>query len=155
MSKNPLLQKLEKEHLNNKATPDFHIGDTVRVHVSIVEGEKKRVQIYTGTVIARKGHGLSETFSVHRVAYGEGMERVFLTHSPNIGKIEVTKHGRVRRGKLYYLRGTSGKKSKVEGRIGGRRPGQTTNNIEETVAIDKEATGMANESTTAANPVSS
>src|SRR5689334_17939352 len=112
MSRNPILEKLETKHLK-KEKQDFHIGDTVRVHVSIVEGEKKRTQVYTGTVIARKGTGLSETFSVHRVAYGEGMERVFLIHSPNINKIEVTKHGHVRRSKLYYLRGTAGKKAKV------------------------------------------
>jgi large subunit ribosomal protein L19 len=74
-----------------------------------------------GTVIARKGGGLSETFSLHRVAYGEGMERVFPLHSPRIAKIEIIKEGKVRRGKLYYLRGTSGKKAKVRGRVAARR----------------------------------
>lgn len=114
MSKTALIQKLEQAQLRKKV-PSFSVGDTVRVHTRIIEGEKERVQVFTGTVIARKGTGLSETFSVHRVAYGEGMERVFPLHSPRIAKIEVVKQGRVRRGKLYYLRGTSGKASKVRG----------------------------------------
>ena len=120
MSKTAAIQKLEQEQLKSNVT-DFRIGDTVRVHTRIIEGQKERVQVFTGTVIARKGTGLSETFSVHRVAYGEGMERVFLVHSPRIAKIEVIKEGHVRRSKLYYLRGTSGKKSKVKGRLGARR----------------------------------
>jgi len=117
MSRAAVIQKLEKEQLK-KNIPNFKIGDTIRVHTRIVEGEKERTQIFTGTVIARKGTGISETFSVHRVAYGEGMERVFPLHSNRIAKIEIVKEGKVRRGKLYYLRGTSGKKAKVKGRIG-------------------------------------
>lgn len=120
MSRNALIEKLESQQLK-KVIPAFRVGDTVRVHIRIIEGDKERTQVFTGTVIARKGTGLSETFSVHRVAYGEGMERVFLLHGPRIAKIEVTKEGDVRRGKLYYLRGTSGKKSKVKGRHGARR----------------------------------
>lgn len=120
MSKSAIIQKLEKEQMKKKV-PDFRVGDTIRVHTRIIEGEKERIQIFTGTVIARKGYGLSETFSVHRVAYGEGMERVFPLHSPRIAKIEIMKEGEVRRSKLYYLRGTSGKKSKVRGRIGASR----------------------------------
>ncbi|HEV8051074.1 MAG TPA: 50S ribosomal protein L19 [Parachlamydiaceae bacterium] len=119
MSKLAVIQKLENKQLKQNIT-SFRIGDTVRVHTRIIEGEKERVQVFTGTVIARKGAGASETFSVHRVAYGEGMERVFLIHSPRITKIEVIKEGDVRRSKLYYLRGTSGKASKVKARIGGR-----------------------------------
>lgn len=119
MSKLPVVQKLERKQLKKDLSP-FNVGDTVRVHTRIIEGEKERIQMFTGTVIARKGTGLSETFSVHRVAYGEGMERVFLLHSPRIAKIEVMKEGHVRRSKLYYLRGTSGKKSKVKARIGRR-----------------------------------
>jgi large subunit ribosomal protein L19 len=119
MSKPAIIQKLEKEQLKNKVT-SFNVGDTVSVHTRIIEGEKERVQVFTGTVIARKGYGTSETFSVHRVAYGEGMERVFLLHSPRIAKIEVIKEGQVRRSKLYYLRRTSGKASKVKGRVGGK-----------------------------------
>lgn len=119
MSKLAVIQKLENKQLKNNIAP-FRIGDSVRVHTRIIEGEKERIQVFTGTVIARKGTGISETFSVHRVAYGEGMERVFVLHSPRIAKIEVIKEGHVRRGKLYYLRGTSGKASKVKARIGGR-----------------------------------
>lgn len=120
MSRSAIIEKLEKNQLKNNITR-FHVGDTVRVSTRIIEGEKERIQIFTGTVIARKGTGLSETFSVHRVAYGEGMERVFLLNSPRIAKIEVTKEGDVRRGKLYYLRGTSGKAAKIKGRTMARR----------------------------------
>lgn len=99
--------------------PEFEIGDTIRVSTRIVEGEKERVQVFQGTVIARKGRGLSETFSLHRVSYGEGMERVFFIHSPRIVKVQVVKKGDVRRAKLYYLRGKTGKKAKVKEKIGG------------------------------------
>lgn len=119
MSKAAVILKLESQQKKN-TVPDFRIGDTVKVHTRIIEGDKERTQVFTGTVIARRGAGLSETFSVHRVAYGEGMERVFLVHSPRISNIEVMKHGKVRRNKLYYLRGTSGKKAKVKGQVGMR-----------------------------------
>ncbi len=120
MSKAAIIQKLEKEQLK-KNPGQFSVGDTVKVHTRIIDGDKERIQVFTGTVIARKGYGVSETFSVHRVAYGEGMERVFLLHSPRIAKIEVIKEGDVCRAKLYYLRGTSGKKSKVKGLKGGAK----------------------------------
>lgn len=120
MGKTAIIKKLEDKQLKRNVG-DFRVGDTIRVHTRIVEGEKERVQVFTGTVIARKGVGVSETFSVHRVAYGEGMERVFPIHSPRIVKIEVVKEGSVRRSKLYYLRGTSGKASKIKGRLGSRR----------------------------------
>lgn len=131
MSKHQSIQKLEQKQLK-KSPDDFHVGDTVRIHTRIIEGEKERIQIFTGTVIARKGTGLSETFSVHRVAYGTGMERVFLLHSPRIAKIEIVKEGKVRRAKLYYLRGTSGKAAKVKGRIVARKSlaNQEKENIE-------------------------
>ncbi len=83
-----------------------------------MEGDKERIQIFTGTVIARRGSGLSETISLYRFSYGAGIERVFLLHSPKIAKIEVTRTGKVRKSKLYYLRGTSGKASKVQEHIG-------------------------------------
>lgn len=126
MNKLPVIHKLEQKQLK-KNVASFNIGDTVRVHTRIIEGEKERIQVFTGTVIARKGSGVSETFSVHRVAYGEGMERVFLLNSPRIAKIEVVKEGHVRRSKLYYLRGTSGKASKVKGRVGGRSSSAANN----------------------------
>ena len=137
MSKLAVVQKLEKKQLK-KNTTEFRIGDSIRVHTRIIEGEKERIQVFTGTVIARKGAGTSETFSVHRVAYGEGMERVFLLHSPRIAKIEVIKEGDVRRSKLYYLRGTSGKASKVKARIGRRTAAASPTVAEETVEVENE-----------------
>ncbi|NGX55642.1 MAG: 50S ribosomal protein L19 [Chlamydiae bacterium] len=114
-----IIEELEKEQLK-EAVPEFDIGDTLRISTRIIEGEKERVQVVQGTVIARKGSGLSETFSIHRISYGEGMERVFYLHSPRISNIEVVKRGDVRRAKLYYLRGTSGKAAKVKEKIGRR-----------------------------------
>jgi large subunit ribosomal protein L19 len=147
MSKSAVIAKLEKKQLK-KEIPVFNIGDTVRIHTRIIEGEKERIQIFTGTVIARKGTGLAETFSLHRVAYGEGMERVFPVHSPRIAKIEVVKEGHVRRSKLYYLRGTSGKAAKVKGRIGGRGS-RTASEETDTVAEEPVVGGelQAQEST--------
>lgn len=138
MSKSAVIQKLEKKQLK-KDVGDFRIGDTVRIHTRIIEGQKERIQMFTGTVIARKGTGLSETFSVHRVAYGEGMERVFPLHSPRIAKIEVIKEGDVRRSKLYYLRGTSGKASKVKKLLGARKPKAEAAPREEEAAVEAAA----------------
>lgn len=111
-----LIQSIEKEHLKSDL-PNFKVGDTISVHTRIVEGEKERIQVFTGTVIGRKGTGLSATISLYRVSYGSGMERVFLLHSPRIAKIEVMKSGKVRKAKLYYLRGVSGKAAKVKEQI--------------------------------------
>ena len=97
--------------------PAIEIGDTVKVHVKIREGEKERIQLFEGTVIARKGSGISETFTVRRLSYGVGVERVFPLHSPNVAKIELVRHGRVRRSKLYYLRDRVGKAAKVKEQI--------------------------------------
>ena len=94
--------------------PVIEIGDTVKVHVKIREGDKERIQLFEGTVIARRGSGVSETFTVRRVSYGVGVERVFPLHSPNVAKVEVVRHGRVRRSKLYYLRDRVGKAAKVK-----------------------------------------
>ncbi len=129
MSRSIVMEKLEQKQLKRNLG-NFRVGDTVRIHTRIIEGEKERIQVFTGTVIARKGTGASETFSVHRVAYGEGMERVFPIHSPRIAKIEVVKEGHVRRSKLYYLRGTSGKSSKVKGRMGARRAVESSEQIQ-------------------------
>jgi large subunit ribosomal protein L19 len=112
VSRTPLIEELEKSYLK-KDLPQFNVGDTVRVETRIVEGEKERIQAFTGTVIAKKGVGLSETFSLYRHAYGSNMERVFLLHSPRIAQIEVVRSGKVRRAKLYYMRGKSGKAMKV------------------------------------------
>lgn len=94
--------------------PNIRIGSTVKVHVKIREGERERIQIFEGTVIARRGSGISETFTVRRVSYGVGVERVFPIHSPNIAKVELVRLGRVRRSKLYYLRDRVGKSAKVK-----------------------------------------
>ena len=95
----------------------FRIGDTVKVHFSIVEGKNERVQVYEGLVIARKNGGLRQTFTVRKLSYGVGVERVFPVHSPRIQKIEVTRRGKVRRSKLYYIRDRVGKRAKVAERI--------------------------------------
>lgn len=94
--------------------PQFNVGDTVKVHVKIREGEKERIQVFEGTVIARKGSGVAETFTVRRVSYGVGVERVFPVHSPNVAKVDIVRTGKVRRAKLYYLRGRVGKAAKVK-----------------------------------------
>ena len=97
-----------------ETTPAFNIGDTIRVDVKIREGERERIQAVEGTVIAKKGSGVAETFTVRRVAYGVGVERVFPLHSPNVAAIKVIRHGKVRRSKLYYLRDRVGKAAKVK-----------------------------------------
>ena len=94
--------------------PQFRAGDTVRVHVRVVEGERERVQVFEGIVIRRRGSQLSETFTVRKISFGVGVERTFPVHSPMLAKIEVMTHGDVRRSKLYYLRDRVGKKAKVK-----------------------------------------
>lgn len=112
-----LIESIEAEQLKTDI-PEFRVGDTISVHYRIIEGEKMRIQVFTGTVIARKGKGISETVSLYRVAYGSAMERVLLIHSPRVAQIEVVKRGKVRKGKLYHLRGIFGKKAKVKEAIG-------------------------------------
>ena len=106
------LQRLEQTFPTN-TLPEFEIGDTVRVHVKVIEGEKERIQVFEGLVIARKGKKISETITVRKISYGVGVERIFPVNSPNIAKIEVTRKGKVRRAKLYYLRDKKGKQAKV------------------------------------------
>ncbi|MBR6725961.1 MAG: 50S ribosomal protein L19 [Clostridia bacterium] len=108
-----LIQAFTQEQMK-KEVPVFNIGDTVRIHNRIVEGNRERIQIYEGTVIARQGGGLTETFTVRRITYGVGVEKIFPIHSPNVEKVEVTRRGKVRRAKLYYLRDRVGKQSKVK-----------------------------------------
>lgn len=116
MKQSPLIQSIEAGQLKT-SIPAFRVGDTISVHTRIVEGEKERVQVFTGTVIARKGASLSETFSLYRISYGSAMEKVFMVHSPRITKIELVKNGKVRRSKIYYIRGAFGKKAKIQERI--------------------------------------
>jgi large subunit ribosomal protein L19 len=103
-----LFDKIESEQFRKDPT-DFSVGDTVRVHTKVVEGDKERIQIFTGVVIGRRGRGLNSTFTVRRISYGEGVERVFPLHSPRVDKIEVERKGSVRRAKLTYLRKRIGK----------------------------------------------
>lgn len=110
------LQLIAQDSLKQEV-PEANIGDTVRVHVKIKEGERERIQVFEGTVIAKKHGGVSETFTVRRVSHGVGVERVFPIHSPSVAKIELVRRGRVRRGKLYYLRGRVGKAAKVKEQI--------------------------------------
>lgn len=107
-----IIEILEKEQLRSDI-PAFGPGDTVRVHARIVEGTRERIQVFEGVVIARQGSGVRETFTVRRIASGVGVERLFPVHSPRIAKIEVTRRGIVRRAKLYYLRGLTGKAARI------------------------------------------
>jgi large subunit ribosomal protein L19 len=121
-----VIQEIEAAQIKQNL-PDFSIGDTVCIHQRIIEGDKERIQQFTGTVIARRGGGISETFSLYRFSHGSGVERVFLLNSPKIAKIEVLRSGKVRKSKLYYLRGTSGKASKVQENIAPTRDAAVRN----------------------------
>src|ERR671916_1027162 len=110
-----IIQQLEQEQIAklNKTIPDFQPGDTVIVNVKVKEGERSRVQAYEGVCIARNGGGLQESFTVRKISYGEGVERVFPVYSPMVEKVEVVRRGKVRRAKLYYLRGRRGKSARI------------------------------------------
>ncbi|MBS5886981.1 MAG: 50S ribosomal protein L19 [Negativicoccus massiliensis] len=110
-----IIQQLEQEQLRSDI-PDFRAGDTVRVHAKVVEGNRERIQIFEGVVLARKNGGVRETFTVRRIASGVGVERTFLVHSPRVAKIEVKNRGIVRRAKLYYLRRLTGKAARIRER---------------------------------------
>ncbi|MGI8604539.1 MAG: 50S ribosomal protein L19 [Verrucomicrobiales bacterium] len=108
MNAREILEKIEGEHLKKKVSV-FNVGDTVKVHTRVLEGGKERIQIFQGIVLGRRGTGLNSSFTVRKISYGEGVERVFPLHSPAIAKVEVTNRGSVRRAKLNYLRGRVGK----------------------------------------------
>jgi large subunit ribosomal protein L19 len=112
-----IIQELEKEQaaavMGGKAVPEFAPGDTVKVNVKVTEGTRTRIQAYEGVVIARSGGGINENFTVRKISYGEGVERVFPIFSPSIDSIEVVRRGKVRRAKLYYLRGRRGKSARI------------------------------------------
>ena len=110
-----IISALEQEQLS-KDIPDFRPGDTVKVHVKVVEGNRERIQVFEGVVIGRQNGGVRETFTVRRVSYGIGVERTFLVHSPRLAKIEVSRRGIVRRAKLHYLRGLTGKAARIRER---------------------------------------
>ena len=111
-----LIKELNNERLEAEVTP-VKVGDTVRVHVKVKEGSRERIQVFEGTVIAKKHGGITETITVRRISYGVGVEKVFPVHSPSIDKIEVVRNGAVRRAKLYYLRGRVGKGAKVKEKL--------------------------------------
>ena len=111
-----MLQAFANEQMKGD-TNLIKIGDTVKVHCRIKDGNNERIQLFEGTVIAKKGGGISETFTVRKVAYGVGVEKIFPVHSPNVAKIEVVRRGKVRRAKLYYVRGRVGKSAKIKERI--------------------------------------
>ena len=108
-----LIKVIESEQLRNDI-PDFNVGDTVKVHVKVKEGNRERIQVYEGVVMKRQGGGLSETFTVRRISYGVGVERTFPLHSPKLDRIEVVRSGKVRRAKINYLRGRIGKRAKIK-----------------------------------------
>ena len=110
------LQDVERQYLRQDEVPEFRPGDTVRVHVRVVEGDKTRIQVFQGIVIGRKGGGTRETFTVRKISGGVGVERIFPLHSPNVDRLEVVRRGKVRRAKLYYLRGLRGKAARIEER---------------------------------------
>lgn len=110
------LKKISESSLKS-TLPEFNVGDTVKVDVQITEGERTRIQVFEGTVIAKKGNGISETFTVRKISYGFGVERVFPMHSPSVKDVKVIRKGRVRRSKLYYLRDRIGKAAKVKQKI--------------------------------------
>ena len=112
-----LLKKVQEDNMKKEVTP-FEVGDTVRVHVRVIEGKRERIQMFEGTVIAKRGSGISSTFTVRRVSYGVGVERVFPVHSPNVVKVDLVRRGKVRRAKLYYLRDRVGKAAKVKEKLG-------------------------------------
>lgn len=108
MNKAALFDKIEGEQFR-KSAENFNVGDSVKVHTKVVEGDKERIQIFAGVVMGIRGRGLNQTFTVRRISYGEGVERIFPTHSPRVDKVEVDREGSVRRAKLTYLRGRVGK----------------------------------------------
>jgi large subunit ribosomal protein L19 len=112
---NQLVREITQEQLR-KDIPDFRPGDTLKVHVKVVEGSRERIQVFEGVVIKRRGSGISETFTVRKISYGVGVERTFPLHTPRIEKIEVVRRGKVRRAKLYYLRDLRGKAARIKER---------------------------------------
>ncbi|HSU80268.1 MAG TPA: 50S ribosomal protein L19 [Candidatus Angelobacter sp.] len=110
-----IINEITKDQLRTDL-PEFRPGDTVRVHVKVVEGQRERIQLFEGVVIMRRGGGISETFTVRKISYGVGVERAFPVHSPKIEKLEVIRRGKVRRAKLYYLRNLRGKAARIKSR---------------------------------------
>ena len=117
---NPIVAKIGSEQLKTDL-PEFWSGDTVKVHTRVIEGEKERIQIFQGIVIAYQGGGINQSFTVRKISYGEGVERTFAIYSPRVEKIEVKRRGVVRRAKLYYLRGLTGKAARIKEKLPARK----------------------------------
>ena len=133
-----IIEQLEQEQIDKltaeRPVPEFGSGDTLRVHVKVVEGTRERIQIFEGVCIARKNSGMNSAFTVRKISYGEGVERVFPLFSPRIEKIEVMRRGVVRRAKLYYLRQLRGKKARISEKVE-RRVGPSQTAVEEEIAV--------------------
>lgn len=145
-----IIEELEKEQVAKlaeaRSVPDFQAGDTLRVHVKVVEGSRERVQVFEGVCIARKNNGVNSAFTVRKISYGEGVERVFPLYSPRIEQIEVVRRGSVRRAKLYYLRERRGKSARIAERTTGRRVAEPVVPVEGTPqAPDAETVAAAPE----------
>ena len=139
-----ILKSIEHEQLKNKI-PELNIGDTVRVHVRIKEGNKERIQVFEGIIIKKQGGGVNATFTVRRISYGVGVEKTFLVHSPMIEKVEVVRVGKARRAKLYYLRDRVGKAAKTKEKIGARIETREIVVKEEIVPGENEVAEVATE----------
>ncbi|MEE2745716.1 MAG: 50S ribosomal protein L19 [Pseudomonadota bacterium] len=142
-----IMQEIEQEQIArlraDKAIPEFAPGDTVKVNVKVVEGERERIQAYEGICIARKNNGLHSNFTVRKISYGEGVERVFTLYSPNVDSIEVLRRGDVRRAKLYYLRGLQGKRARISERTDGFAAKLSIADREADLATKEAAKAMA------------
>jgi large subunit ribosomal protein L19 len=145
---NPIITAITASQVKKDITP-FKVGDGVRVHTKVREGDKERVQVYAGIVIARKGHGIHESFTVRRISYGEGVERVFPVNSPNIDKVEVERESEVMKARLYYLRGRTGKAA-VAVKVKDRSAEIHAKNIAEKAATAAAATAATAAAATAA-----
>ena len=139
-----ILKSIEHEQLKNKI-PELKIGDTVRVHVRIKEGNKERIQVFEGIIIKKQGGGVNATFTVRRISYGVGVEKTFLVHSPMVEKVEVVRVGKARRAKLYYLRDRVGKAAKTKEKIGARIETKEIVVKEEIVPGENEVAEVATE----------
>ena len=139
-----ILKSIEHEQLKNKI-PELNIGDTVRVHVRIKEGNKERIQVFEGIIIKKQGGGVNATFTVRRISYGVGVEKTFLVHSPMVEKVEVVRVGKARRAKLYYLRDRVGKAAKTKEKVGARIETKEIVVKEEIVPGENEVAEIATE----------
>ncbi len=140
---NPIIQELDKAEMNrlteDKTIPKFSAGDTVRVNVKVVEGNRERVQAFDGVVIARKNNGISSSFTVRKISYGEGVERIFPLYSPRIDSIQLLRRGDVRRAKLYYLRGLRGKAARIAEKTTGEAAKDAASDRKEAAAVKAKA----------------